>query len=59
MTYEHLCKHAVTWYRQNGLYLDRIREDGYGILYVIGDESWNVNHPNKQEAVDNFLPRGL
>lgn len=32
----------VTWYRKNGRYpMDRIKRDGTGAEYVVGDTAWN------------------
>jgi hypothetical protein len=37
----------VAWYRQHGRFPERIKYDGRGQLYVIGDQSWNMNHPSE------------
>lgn len=45
----------VEWYRKHGRYKDRITEDTDGKKYVIGDESWNAQHHNAVEYIDNKI----
>ena len=52
MTYRELCQREVEWYRRHGRYPERIRRDLSGTAYVIGDWSWNRNHPNKSEVIE-------
>jgi len=46
----------LIWYRENGRYPDRIATAASGEEYVIGDESWNSRHENKnrQEFVESY-----
>jgi len=48
----------LQWYREHGLYLERIVLDGKGELYVIGDRDWNRLNNGKIEYFErkvNYL----
>jgi len=47
----------VEWYRQHGKHPDRITRNHTGTEYVIGDWSWNRQHPDRREMIESFLPR--
>lgn len=55
-SYDKLCKRQVAWYHAHGKYPERIRFDRDGTAYVIGDWSWNKQHPDCFELVDERLP---
>ncbi len=46
----------VIWYLKNGAYPERIVYDGRGFKYVVGDQCWNLKHPNKREHVEGLMP---
>lgn len=48
-------KREVRWYRNFGKYPSRIALDGTGKEYVIGDWSWNRNHRNMHELVEERM----
>ncbi len=43
----------LEWYQANGDYPERIVLDSDGIPYVIGDRSWNQNHPDQEEYFED------
>lgn len=48
----------VRWYRKHGKYPDhRIKREyrGQGQEYVVGDWSWNRNHPDHPETVEPMM----
>lgn len=47
----------VAWYRLHGRYSERIRLDGSGRPYVIGDWSWNQHYPHAREEVEDRMHR--
>jgi hypothetical protein len=47
----------VAWYRVNGRYPERIKTDANGQPFVIGDQSWNQNHPDKVEYFEPLTRR--
>lgn len=42
----------VEWYRRYGKYVQRIRRCTAGREYVVGDWSWERNHPDKDEPIE-------
>ena len=57
MSYRELSRLSVDWYRKNGKYPERIRTDGDGVEYIVGDWSWERMNPDKPEYVDLTLTR--
>lgn len=50
----------VIWYRKYGEYPNwRITRDRDGILYVIGDSSWNAMHKDCHEVIEPFMSKGM
>ena len=46
-------RREVGWYHRFGKYPnERIRKDGNGNEYVIGDWSWSRNYPDKDETIE-------
>jgi len=46
----------LNWYLKKGLYSQqRIAKDNNGILYVIGDFSWNRKYPYHQEYIEEKM----
>ncbi len=43
----------LNWYLANGKHPERIVLDSSGVPYVIGDVSWNQNHPDKEEHFED------
>lgn len=56
-TYLNNCRAEVEWYRRYGRHADRVRVDGHGVKYVVGDWSWNRNHPDRREHIEDVLLR--
>lgn len=52
------CRAEVEWYRRHGKYPERIKPDSAGVLYVIGDLSWNMNRPDKLERIESAMSAG-
>lgn len=50
--YKLLCAAQVNWYRRFGRYPARIRYDGHGVQYVIGDWSWKRVYPDFREHIE-------
>lgn len=57
-TVEHMLREVV-WYQQHGKYRERIRKTNEGELYVVGDWSWNRNHPDKHEEIEPQMESAL
>lgn len=45
----------VKWYKKYGKYPDRIINAGTPDEYVVGDESWNKKHINRQELIESRM----
>ncbi len=56
-TYQKMTSTDVTWYTQNGKYINRIGVDASDVVYIVGDWSWNRIHPDKYEMVDELLAK--
>lgn len=47
--------YEVAWYRAYGRYPERIKLDGSGQPFVVGDQCWNQNNPDKIEYLESRL----
>ncbi len=45
----------VEWYKHFGRYPERIATSGSGAKFVIGDWSWNRQHPGKAETIEPVM----
>lgn len=45
----------IEWYQRHGKYPERIIRDRGGGCYVVGDHSWNLNHRDKIEYVEQLM----
>lgn len=47
--------HEVAWYREHGKYPERIGRTNDGREFVIGDWSWNLLNPTRQEVIEQQM----